>query len=186
MGTVAARPPTKKHVEATSCDVVALVRAQIQQVHQLLEERVLAAAEQTRSCPALHSQVLSLYAHCVCIEDITVNMLFRAMPPVFKHSWFGGRLEPWELASIQAYAQKVHTATHTLLAGLTPTDLHRGIDMSAAGLGSTDAASVLNRFILLEAAMTCGALTAKQLESTPSYGQRFASTDNNPPPYRAA
>src|SRR6266480_1120491 len=152
MGTVAARPPVGKGLEASSGDAVALLRTQIQQTHQLLDERVVAAAERTRTNPALHGRVLSLYAHCLCIEDITVNVLLRAMPPVYKHMWVGGRLQPWELASMQAYAQRVHTATNTLLAGLTPTDLCRRIDMSEAGLGWTDTTWLLNHFILWEAA----------------------------------
>src|SRR5947207_13587108 len=118
MGTVAARPPVGKGLEASSGDAVALLRTQIQQTQQLLEERVVAAAERTRTNPALRGRVLSLYAHCLCIEGITVNVLLRAMPPVYKHMWVAGRLEPWELASMQAEARRGHTATHAILAGV--------------------------------------------------------------------
>jgi hypothetical protein len=166
MGTVAARPAPRKSLETSSCDALALLRLQVEQAQQLLEQQVVAAAERIRSCPALYRQVLSLYAHCLCIEDITTNVLLRSMPPVHTHMWHAGHLTPWELASMQAYAQKVHMATGTLLAGLTPSDLRVGIDLSDAGLGWTDTMWVLNRFILFELAMTCGALAAKQPEGT--------------------
>lgn len=166
MVTMAVRPPSSRSLAASNCDGVALMRAQVQQVHQLLEERVVAAAQRTRSSPVLQRQVLSVYAHCICIEDVTINVLLRDMPPVFKHMWVGGRLEPWGLMSLQAYAQRVHTATYTLLAGLAPAELGAGIDLSEAGLGLADTAWLLNRFILCESAMTCGTLSVMRPRPT--------------------
>jgi hypothetical protein len=143
---------------------VALLRAQIHQVHELLDEKVTAASQRARSTPALEGEVLSLYVHAVCIEDATVNSLLRALPPVFKTVWIGGRLEPWDLAGVQGYAKAVHGATDVLLARLTPADLQTAVDLSDAGLGRPDTTWVLNRFILWEAAMTCGHLDAKLAE----------------------
>jgi hypothetical protein len=177
------RKRKEKSVAAESCDAIVLMRAQIQQAQQLLEERVVAAAERTQASPALHCEVLSYYAHAVCIEDVTVNVLLRSVPPVFQSSWYDGRLEPWQLPSIQAYAQQVHTTTNMLLAKLTPADLRVCIDLSETELGWRDATWVLNRFVLSELAMTCGALMSLQTRSTTprSAGGRPARQSSRPP-----
>jgi hypothetical protein len=101
-----------------------------------------------------------MYVHALCVEDITVNVVLRDMPPMFKDVWLGGQLLPWEPSSARCYAQMVYAATDVLFARLTPEDLGREIDLSAAGLGWADATWVLNRFILWQVAMTCGELSA--------------------------
>jgi hypothetical protein len=147
------------------CDAVALLRTQIHEVHQLLDEHVAAATERAQSSPALQREILSLYAHALCVEDVTVNLLLRAASPVFKQTWIGGQLAPWDLTSVQGYAEVVHAATDVLLARLTAVDLRLPIDLSDVGLGSPDAVWVLNRFILWQTVLTCGELAAKRPET---------------------
>jgi hypothetical protein len=146
------------------CDVVTALRSQIHQVHRLLEDQVGAAAERARSASTADSEVVSLYVHALCIEDITVNLLLRHMPPLFTSTWIGGHLEPWDLTSAQGYAEVVHAATEVLLCRLTPADLRSAIDLSDAGLGKPDVNWVLNRFLLWEIAMICGELAARPAE----------------------
>ena len=147
---------------ARECEALALLRSQIHQVHQLLDENVVAAMDRARTAPSRQREILSLYAHALCVEDATVNLLLRAMQPVFRHAWTGGRLAPWNLTTLQIYAEVVHAGTKDLLARLTPADLRTPIDLSDAGLGGPDAAWVLNRFILWETAMTCGEIVAQR------------------------
>ena len=150
---------------APGCDAIVLLRSQVHQVHLLLEEQVAAAMRRARSKPTDESQILSLYVHALCVEDITVNLLLRASSPLFTSVWIAGRLAPWDLVSIQAYAEVVYAATDVLLERLTPANLCMPIDLSHAGLGRPDAMWVLNRFVLWEIAMTCGELTAMRPHS---------------------
>jgi hypothetical protein len=146
--------------QTPDCDTVALLRSQIHQVHQLLDEQVGAAAKRAQSRPSLHRDIRSLYVHALCVEDTTVNLLVQARMPLFTRIWIGAQLVPWDLASMQVYAEVVHGATDVLLAHLTPADLRRSIDLSDVGLGTPDLTWVLNRFILWETATTCGELAA--------------------------
>ena len=118
-----------------------------------------------RSKPTDESEILSLYVHALCVEDITVNLLLRASSPLFTSVWIAGRLAPWDLVSIQAYAEVVYAATDVLLERLTPATLRMAIDLSNAGLGRPDATWILNRFVLWEIALICGELAAKRPHS---------------------
>lgn len=150
-----------------------LLRSQVHQVHQLLDENVAEAMIRART-PPLQRQILSLYARALCVEDTTVNLLLRAMQPVFKQTWTGGRLVPWDLDSLQGYAEVVHVATDAMLAQLTPADLRTPIDLADAGLGSPDATWVLNRFILWHTMMTCGEIAATRSDSRRQGARRRA------------
>lgn len=161
---VGGRSRLRANPQVPDCDAVALLRSQISQVHQLLDENVAAAMERARTRP-LRRQILSLYAHALCIEDTTVNLLLRAMQPMFKQTWTGGQLEPWDLNSVRAYAEVVHAATDVLLARLTSADLRMAVDLSDAGLGNPDVTWVLNRFILWQTMMTCGEIAAARSQS---------------------
>ncbi len=156
------------------CDAVALLRTQIHQVHQLLDEYVAEAMERARSSPGLQREILSLYAHALCVEDVTVNLLLRAASPLFKRSWIDSQLKPWDLASLQGYAEVVHAATDAMLAHLTLADLRMPIDLSDQGLGSPEAGWVLNRFILWKIMLTCGELAAKSPEGRRTSARRRA------------
>jgi hypothetical protein len=142
------------------CDALAALRSQIRQVHQLLNEQVSVAAERTRTAPVAHADVLSLYVHGLCVEDATVNVLLREKPPLFKGVWIGGHLLPWDLTTLQGYAEVVHAMTDVVLRRMTPTDLRSPVDLSDAGLGRPDVSWVLNRFVLWETAMICGEVAA--------------------------
>jgi len=144
-------------------DALALLRSQIHQVHQLLDDQVTEAMLRARYRPAVHRKILSLYVHTLCVEDITVNLLLRAKPPLFTRAWTGSQLVPWDLPSVRVYAEVVHGATDVLLAQLTPADLRTAIDLSDVDLGTPDTIWVLNRFVLWETAMICGELAAKQV-----------------------
>jgi hypothetical protein len=155
---------------APGCDAIVLLRSQVHQVHLLLEEQVAAAIRRARCNPTDESEILSLYVHALCVEDITINLLLRASSPLFTSVWIAGRLAPWDLVGIQGYAEVVHAATDVFLEGLTPAKLRMGIDLSNVGLGRPDAMWVLNRFVLWEIAITCGELAAKR----PHSGHRSA------------
>ena len=159
---------------ARDCDAVTLLRTQIHEVHQLLDEHVAAATERAQSSPALQREIVSLYAHALCVEDITVNLLLRAASPLFKQVWIGGQLSPWDLTSMQGYAEVVHTATDVMLARLTAADLRLPIDLSDVGLGSPDAVWVLNRFILWKTVLTCGELATKRPQTRRTAARRRA------------
>ena len=118
------------------------------ELHQSLDETVIAATERTRFDPALHRDIVSLYAHALCIEDTTVNVLLQSLAPSFTSSWIGGGLSPWDLASLQGYAKLVRGATEEMLAGLTPAKLKAPVDLSDAGLGRPDALWVVNHLCL--------------------------------------
>jgi hypothetical protein len=145
---------------AQGSDAIALLRLQVHHVHQLLDENVVAAMQWARARPAVSPEILSLYAHALCTEDIATNLLLRAAPPLFTRIWTGGQLVPWDLTSLQGYAEVVHAATDAMLVGLHPAELRMPVDLSEAGLGCTDATWVLNRFILWQAAMTCGEIAS--------------------------
>jgi hypothetical protein len=55
--------------QARECDAVALARSQIRQVPKLLDESVGAAMERARSAPAPMREIISRYAHALCVED---------------------------------------------------------------------------------------------------------------------
>jgi hypothetical protein len=139
-------------------DLVAALRSQIHQVHRLLDEQVSAAAVRAQASSAQPSEILSLYVHAVCVEDITVNVLLREKLPLFTSVWINGQLRPWDLLTVHAYAEVVYAATDVLLNGLTQPDLRCAIDLRAADLGQPDVSWVLNRFVLWETAMICGEL----------------------------
>jgi hypothetical protein len=120
---------------------------------------VTRALRRARSDPALQREILSLYAHALCIEDATVNVLLRGRPALFERVWASGQLLAWDLQSMQDYADLVHTTTYACLDRLTCADLRARIDISDAR--RLDTMQVLNLFVLYEIPMICGELAAK-------------------------
>jgi hypothetical protein len=153
-----------RRVDPQECDSVALLRSQIRQVHQLLDGHVTAATERARCAPAIQRDIVSLYAHALCVEDIAVNLLLRDASPLFRSTWTRGQLVPWDLASVRDYAGVVHAGTDVLLAQLTPANLREPVDLSDVGLGNPDVRWVLNTFILWPIATICGEIAVKPLE----------------------
>jgi hypothetical protein len=160
MGVVGADPRVCTSALWPTSETVALLRAQVHQVHLLLDEQVTTTCERAACAPAARREALSMYVHALCVEDITVNFLMRDMPPMFKAVWIGGQLVPWDLTSARSYAQVVYAATEGLFERLTSADLRQEIDLSAEGLGWPTATWVLNHFIVSQMAMTCGELAA--------------------------
>jgi hypothetical protein len=156
MGVGGRKPKQRKR----DGEMVAALRSQVQQVHELLDEHVTVAAERTRSAPAVYSSVLSLYLHALCVEDATVNALLRNLPPLFTSTWTNGDLQPTDLGGLRDYAEAVHGATDFLVGSLTPLELQSAIDLRDAGLGQPDLSWVLNRFVLWETAVICGEVAA--------------------------
>jgi hypothetical protein len=153
-------------------DAAVLLRSQIHRIHQLLDEHVVAAVERTKAAPALQREILSLYAHSLCVEDATVNLLLRGTPPSFTSTWIGGRLAPWDLTSIQGYADVVYAGTDVMLEQLTSANLQTPVDLSDVGLGRPDVVWVLNTFILWPTVMTCGEIASKH--------RQYVRADTNP------
>jgi hypothetical protein len=167
--------------QVPQCDAVVLLRSQIHRVHQLLEEHVVAATQRAQAAPALQREILSLYAHALCVEDTTINLLLRGTPPSFTSTWIGGQLAPWDLTSVQGYADVVYAGTDTMLERLTSASVQTPVDLSDVGLGRPDVVWVLNTFILWPTVMTCGEIASKHRQNV--------RADTNPsalPRYEAA
>jgi hypothetical protein len=144
-------------------DPVTLLRSHIHQVHELMQTQV-SWLDERAPAPAGpapgYAEAVALYAHAVCVEDSTVNVLIRDRPPVFAALRIGQHLLPWDLCGLRDYAAAVYTATDGLLDRLTPALLDAPLDLSAVGLGWPSLAWVLNRFVVCETAMICGELAA--------------------------
>src|SRR5687768_15581481 len=143
---------------APHSEAVALLRSQVHQAHLLLDEQVTTTLERAPFDSATQREAVSMYVHSLCVEDITVNLVLRGVPPKFNAVWLGGRLQPWDLTSARCYAEVVYAATDGFFERLTPEGLRRAIDLSAEGLGWPSTAWVVNRFVLWQMAMTCGEL----------------------------
>jgi hypothetical protein len=106
--------------------------------------------------PGLANPLGATYAHVVWSEDMTVQGMFRQLPPLFASSWAGrtGLSEPmpspgpewvnyagWtrrvkiDLAALRQYAQAVAAETDGWIAGLSEADINRPVDLSGVGLG---------------------------------------------------
>ncbi len=144
-------------------DVVALLRAQVREVHRELAEGLTdwlrAAAPAT---PPPGSRVVALYVHAATVEDVTIHSLLRQVPPIYEADWAGkgpGHYSTADIVPLRAYAQQVFAATDSYLAALTPEAANRTVDLSRLDQGETTVAWIVSKFVVLELAQIYGELT---------------------------
>jgi hypothetical protein len=144
-------------------DVVALLRAQVREVHRELDDgltnwlRTLAPA-----APPTRSSVVALYLHAATVEDVTIQSLLRRVAPVYETDWAGkgpAQYSTAELAPVRAYAQQVFATTDAYLAGLTHEEANEMVDLSRLGQGRPTVAWVVSKFVVLQLARIYGELT---------------------------
>jgi hypothetical protein len=141
-------------------DSITLLRQQISTAHEWLEGTMAdVTAEQADWAPPGKANPLGAsYAHAVVSEDLIINGMLRGGTPLFLGEWAGktGQSVPhphedwsqyaaWardvrlDLPATRAYAQAVYAATDAYLAGLTPEDLDREVNLfgMSQSLGAT-------------------------------------------------
>ena len=118
--------------------------------------------------PGLANPLGATYAHVVWSEDMTVQGMFRQLPPLFAAAWSGrtglsesmpapgpdwAKYPAWtrsvriDLPALRAYGQAVGFETDAWIAGLSEADLDRPLDLSFAGLGQQTVASAISLLI---------------------------------------
>ena len=131
-------------------DAVTLLRRQISTAHEWLEGTMadVTAEQADWAPPGIATPLGACYAHAVFSEDMIINGMLRGDTPLFKGEWAGKtgqsvqhpdsdwtQYAAWQrdvrldLPAARAYAQAVYAATDAYLAGLTPEDLDRQVDL---------------------------------------------------------
>jgi hypothetical protein len=136
---------------------VALLRSIVADARNVLDGTMadVSQAQADHIPPGIANPLGATYAHVVWSEDMTVQGMFRQVPPLFASSWSGrtGLSEPmptpgpewvnylaWtrrvkiDLDALRAYARAVAEATDAWIASLSEADLDRPLDLSGAGL----------------------------------------------------
>ncbi len=115
--------------------------------------------------PGAMNPIGATYAHLATGEDGFVNGLIRGGVPLFASDWAGktgisemppqdGDWQDWgkrvrvDLVALSAYGAAVAASTDAYLATLTPNDLDRTLDLSAAGFGEKSVGWVLGAGVL--------------------------------------
>jgi hypothetical protein len=135
-------------------DTARLLRAQVQEVHRELDEALtewlLALAP---AAPPSGSRVVGLYLHAATVEDISVQSLLRRVAPIYQTRWAGkgpARYSTADLVPLRAYVQEVFAATDAYLAGMTPDEANRTVDLSRLSQGRPTVAWVVGKFVVLQ------------------------------------
>ncbi|HEX6607614.1 MAG TPA: DinB family protein [Chloroflexia bacterium] len=131
-------------------DAVTLLREQISTAHEWLEGTMadVTAEQADWAPPGIANPLGASYAHAVTSEDLIINGMLGGGTPLFMGEWAGktGQSLPhphqdwtqyaaWardvrvDLPAARAYAQAVYAATDAYLAGLTPEDLDREVNL---------------------------------------------------------
>jgi len=155
-------------------DSVSLLRAQLENAHQLLEGTLgdTSQDEAHKEPGGKAFSVAALYAHVVFSEDMLVNGMFRKTAPLHASSWAGrtgfsevmpaptsdvkggwadahatwaGGLKA-DLAQARQYAQAVHADALEYLSSLTPEDLGRPVELTF--LPPTPLGMVITMFVV--------------------------------------
>jgi hypothetical protein len=149
---------------ANGLDAARLLRAQVREVHQELDEgltdwlRGLAPA-----APPPGSRVVALYVHAATVEDVTIQSLLRQVTPIYEMDWAGrgpGLYSPADIVPLRAYAQQVFAATDAYLAGLSPDAASQTVDLTRLGQGRPTIAWVVSKFVVLQLAQIFGELAS--------------------------
>ena len=144
-------------------DAISLLRQQFQEAHQFVEMTMQdVTAEQAHWAPPGKASPLGAnYAHLVTGEDFIIQGMLKGGAPLAAAAGAGkvgvselppqdGAWDQWarqvkvDLPALKQYAQSVYAASDEYIASLTPDDLSRPLDLSAAGFGQQTMAFMLN------------------------------------------
>ena len=139
-------------------DTVSLLREQLKEAHQLLEDTLGdVTPEQLHFRPSGHALPIgAAYAHVIFVEDILVQQVLKKEPALFAAGTKSGASEPmpsftegdWEryeewtrrvridLPKLRAYGKEVYAATDAYLASLTESDLDQWVAFFKSSLAS--------------------------------------------------
>lgn len=152
-------------------DSITLLRQQLQTAHQFMEGTMADVTPEQAQWrpPGVANPLGASYAHMVSSEDMLVHGMLQQAAPLFAGAWAGktGLDEPmptpgpeWEqygpwarrvqvdVGATRAYAQAVYAASDDYLAGLTPADLDRTMDLRGLGMGQVDLGWVLSNLVV--------------------------------------
>jgi hypothetical protein len=149
---------------AGSLDAARLLRAQVQEVHRELDERLRAwLLTLAPAAPPTGSLAIALYVHAATVEDVTIQSLLRGVAPLYTTEWSGAgpaHYSTTELEPLLSYAGQVFAATDTYLENLSSDEARRTVDLSRLGEGQPTVAWVVSKFIVLQLARINGELTS--------------------------
>ena len=152
-------------------EATTLLREQLQVAHQWLEGTMAdVTPEQAHwTPPGIATPLGASYAHVLTSEDMIIKGMLQQTAPLLASTWAGrtglsepppmpgpawGEYGPWtrrvqiDLPALRAYGQAVYEATAAYLAGLTPADLDRPVDLSGVGLGQVTLGWVLSNLVI--------------------------------------
>lgn len=145
-------------------DAARLLRAQVQEVHRELDEALTEWLHALApAAPPSGARVVGLYLHAATVEDISVQSLLRQVAPIYQTRWAGQgptHYSTADLGPLRAYAQDVFAATDAYLAGMTPDEASRTVDLSRLSQGRPTVAWLVSKFVVLQLAQIYGELTS--------------------------
>lgn len=158
-------------------DAIAVLREQLKQSHEILEQAVadLDADQLHRRVGENIQPIAAIYAHTITGEDMLVNGQLRGQTPIFQSGGWAERLgfgpgdgmltDDWsatvritDLAAARDYAAQVYAATDDYVASLTEADLDRVFD--TGWMGETSVGSYLATIIVWHAVQHGGEICA--------------------------
>ncbi len=157
-------------------DAVTLLKQQAHGTHQWLAGTLGdITPEQAQWAPKGAMSVGVHYAHILGSEDMLINAVIKGGAPMAATDWAGrtglsepmprGSFSDWsrtvtiDLPALRAYGQAVTENTEAYIASLTPEDLDREIDLSAAGLGTVSLGFFISGIVLGNANWHCGEIS---------------------------
>ena len=157
-------------------DSVTLLTQQAHGTHQWLAATLGdITSEQAQWAPERALSVGAQYAHIVNTQDVLINAVAKGSAPMAATDWAGktglsepmprGSFDDWartvtiDLSALRAYGQAVFANTEAYIASLTPDDLDREIDLSAAGLGKVSLGFFLSGLVLGNTNWHCGEIS---------------------------
>jgi hypothetical protein len=152
-------------------DAVTLLRSSLRDAHALLEAIMQDVTPEAAHWmpPGRANPVGATYAHVIFFEDRTINGVLLKRRPLYETTWQGrtGISElmpehtgegddyvPWtrrvhiDLPALRQYAQAVYDNTDQYIAGCTPEDLDKELDLSGVGGDRTTLGEALARRIV--------------------------------------
>lgn len=162
MPPYASVPPLLQPAHIEGQDAVVVLREEVARVHLDMENcwRKYVADSGSPS-GSRFSDAAALYAHAICVEDATVHVLLRQVPPLFadsEHHSAAFQAQPGS-AAFSRYRRDVFAATDRYLAELPLEALRQQVDLSRVGLGKPTIGRVITRFVVLELARICSELS---------------------------
>jgi hypothetical protein len=168
---------------AQSPSAAAILRAELQSAHRLLETTMADVTDEiaNRPAPGNANPIGASYAHAVIAEDGIVNGMLRGQPPLILTTWAGrtgtdkimpmpgvakGDIGAWyhsvrvDLTACRAYAQAVYAQSEEFIGNADDATLGREIDLSMIGLGKLPLAVVFGLLVTGHLNNLCGEISA--------------------------